>query len=402
MRFRTILSGALLVLLFFGNSHAQQTQQRLNESGWLLEVTYLKGAPPAYERVRLPGSKKPGDWFARFGRVAGWQLPADAQPIQAVRISNRLRQKDEIVRIRVSVIRGRQFMDVEETVATFDLRENEKVTVAELRSFGIEPFELRPLKTAPLSGNLPAVINKTESVEVLSIEPVVSDLPEYKLTLHNRSTKAIDALYVDILNGERQISSGMPQGLEGRSLIPAGEVAQVRLPLIVRAGATKGAYAPAVGSDQKFVIRSAVFADASTEGITEQEIQSGPGFHSVRFGEQLEMRRALPLFVAALQSTDAISADGISRLREHISAIDVEITDADLVNLQRRFPAQDAKVLREWVEFGVHFLRKEMLDQLARFETNAKDKDFRTWLINNNERYSNWLARLEPTAASLP
>jgi hypothetical protein len=400
MRSRTLLSSILPVLFLFTNSFGQQSPPRPNETGWLLEVTYLKGTPPSYERVRLPGSKMPGDWFARFGRVANWELPSSVQPVHAVRISNRLR--GEIVKIRVSVMRGKEYMDTEETVATYELRENEKVTVKPLLNFGVEPFEIRAFRIATLPATQPTAINKTNSVEIIAIEPVASDLPEYKLTLRNLSPKSIDALSVEVLNQGRQLTSGLPQGLEGRPLMLGGETTQVWLPLVVGAALTKDAYAPVVPTQQQFVIKSAIFADGTTEGVTEREIQSGPGFQSVKFGRRLEMQRALPLFAASLESTNAISSDGADRFRAQLEAVNVEVTDDELVDLQRRFPTRDAKALKGWVESGMHFTRKEMLDQLDRFQANAKGKDFRAWLIDNRERYSNWQARLEPTEAPQP
>lgn len=400
MRSSIFLSSILLIVFLFGNSLAQQTKLLPNQTGWLLEVTYLKGAPPAYERVRLPGSKMPGDWFARFGKVAGWQLPAGAQPISAVRISNRLK-KDETIRVRVSVLRGEKFMDMEETVESFNLRENEKVTVKSLVNFGVEPFEIKAIRTAPLPSDLPTSSNKTTSVEVVGIEPVASDMPEYKLTLHNLSTKTIEALRVEILDGQKWVR-GMPQGLEGKPLMLGGETVQVRLPLLVNAGGTEGTYAPAVTLQQHFVIKSIVFADGTDEGVTERDMETGAAFQGVKFGRRIELQRALPLFTAALESTNAISSDGASKLRAQLEQLNVEVTDAELVDLQQRFTSREAKLLKPPVEFGIHFMRKEMLDRLIRFETDAQRQDFRAWLIDNSERYANWLARLQATDAPQP
>jgi hypothetical protein len=47
-------------------------------------------------------------------------------------------------------------------------------------------------------------------------------------------------------------------------------------------------------------------------------------------------------------------------------------------------------------------MRKDMLDQLRRFETKPRGKDFKSWLIENRERYSQWLARLEAAELSQP
>lgn len=394
MHSRTFMSSAVLVAFLCGSALAQQLQRQPNQTGWLLEVKYMKGAPPAYERVRLPGTKMSGDWFGRFGKVAGWQLPQGAQPIQAVRVSNRLSLKEDKLRVRVSVLRGAKFMDTEETVGTYDLLENEKIVVDDLKKFGVEPFELRAFKTAPLPSSQPTVLNKTTSIEVISIESVPSDLPEYKLTLRNLSPKAIAAFCVDIVDGKRLLGSGMPQGWEGAPLMLVGETTQVRLPMAMSANPTDKTYSPAEISPQQFVIKSVVFADGTEEGLTEREFETGSGFISTRFGERVALQRALPLFAAAIESTDAVSSDGAVKFRAQLEAIDVTIGDAELGDLTRQFPAKELKTLKTSVEFGLHFMRKQMLEQLARFQRDAHHREFRTWLIENQARYSQWLARL--------
>ncbi|HEY8184816.1 MAG TPA: hypothetical protein VIF64_02040 [Pyrinomonadaceae bacterium] len=398
MRSRNFLISILLAVAFCGNTYAQRSQHS-NETGWLLEVTFLKGAPPAYERVRWPESQTPGDWFGRFGKVAGWQLPAGAQPIRAVRIVPHL--QGETVAVKVSVMRGEKFMDAEETVATYDLPENEKVTIELLKGFGVEPFEIRAFRSAPLLANPPASINKTISVEIVGIEPVASDMPEYKLTLRNLSQKTIDALRVEIVAGQRAVSSGMPQGLDGKPLMLAGETVQVRLLMRVTADRAGDAYAPVVPLQQQVVIKSVIFADGTTEGITERDMESGAGFQSVKFGRRIELQRALPLFAAALEPA-ATSSGGVKAFRLQLEALDVGISEAELGELQQRFPTRESRVLKPPVELGIHLMRKEMLDQLIRFESKPDEKDFRSWLIDARERYSRWLARLEAVDASQP
>src|SRR4030095_13755357 len=118
-----------------------------------------------------------------------WQLPAGAQPIQAVRIVPFL--DEEAVRITVSVLRGEKFHDTEDQVASYSVRENERVTLTALKDFGIEPFEIRVVRVAPQTSELPTIVNNTKSLEVIGIEPLISTFPLYKLTLHNLSHKNI-------------------------------------------------------------------------------------------------------------------------------------------------------------------------------------------------------------------
>jgi hypothetical protein len=57
-----------------------------------LEVTFYPGRKPAYESVPGPDSKPTGSWYALFGRIAGWQPPVGAQPIEAVRVISQIEE----------------------------------------------------------------------------------------------------------------------------------------------------------------------------------------------------------------------------------------------------------------------------------------------------------------------
>lgn len=398
MHLRTLLSGVLLLIFLCPNFPGQEVKQP-NESGWLLEVTYLKDAPPAYARVFLPGSLVLGGWFARFGHVPGWELPAGATPIRAVRISNRL--KNDRLRVRVSVLRGKRIMDTEETVVTFELLENQKIVVTELEKFGVEPFEIRAFKTAPLPGSQPGIRNEIKSIEVIGIEPVAGDLPRNKLTLRNLSTKSIDALRIDIFLGDRLRSTAARQGFEGRPLMLAGETIQVNLPMEVDAAGSAGAYAPALSPQQTYVINSATFVDGTSEGLIEDPF-SPTALQIIKAGRRIELQKTLPLFTAALDSPDDSSPEGVKKLRSQLKKITVPIADAEIANLQQRFPSHDAEFLRDGIEVGISLMREEMLNQLRHFENYPNGKDFRSWLIDNTARYSQWLERLEPAAACQP
>jgi hypothetical protein len=398
MHLRTLLSSVLLLGCLCAYSPEQELKQ-LNQTGWLLEITYLKNAPPAYHNVFLPGSLVSGGWFARFGHIPGWELPAGAAPIRAVRISNRLR--NDRVRVTVSVLRGKRIMDTEETVVTFELLENQKMVVTELEKFGVEPFEIRAFKTDPLPGSQPDISNEIKSIEVIGIEAVASDLPRNKLTLRNLSNKSIEALRIDIFQGDRLRITAQRQGLEGRLLVLAGDTVQVNVSMAVEAAGSAGAYAPALSAQQKYVIRSVIFSDGTAEGAIEDPY-SPAAFQIVSAGRRIELQKTLPLFTAALDSPDDSLTQGVKKLRSQLKKITVPIADAEIANLQQRFPSHDAEFLRDGVGVGISLMREEMLNQLRHFENNPNGKDFRSWLIDNTARYSQWLERLEPAAPPQP
>src|SRR5215831_6028273 len=55
-----------------------------------LEVSFYPGRKPAYETVPGPDSKPSGAWFGLFARIASWQAPAGAPPVEAVRVVSRV------------------------------------------------------------------------------------------------------------------------------------------------------------------------------------------------------------------------------------------------------------------------------------------------------------------------
>jgi hypothetical protein len=234
---RLIIAIVVTVCVFTG-TRAQPAQRPSTLTGIALEVTYLAGQAPTYQTVPWASAPRGWVWYGRFGRVAGWQLPAGAQPIQAVRIVPFL--DEEAVRITVSVLRGEKFHDTEDQVASYSVRENERVTLTALKDFGIEPFEIRVVRVAPQTSELPTIVNNTKSLEVIGIEPLISTFPLYKLTLHNLSNKNISALRINVALEGRTRQSGMPQGDYGEPLIKAGVYRELKQRLPTTAQATPG------------------------------------------------------------------------------------------------------------------------------------------------------------------
>jgi hypothetical protein len=157
-----------------------------------------------------------------------------------------------------------------------------------------------------------------------------------------------------------------------------------------------------VPGEQKFIINLALFADGTSEGFAERTLPSGAGFQSVKFGRRLALQRALPLFTAALEASDIASPAAIRRFQSALEGNNVGIAESDLAQLQQRFPTDDATALRPGVEIGIHVMRKQILDELMRIQLRQRGSAFRSWLVENKERYTNWLTRLETGASTQP
>jgi hypothetical protein len=257
--------------------------------------------------------------------------------------------------------------------------------VEALSKFGVEPFEIKVVRVAPQTAELPVLVNKTNAVQIVGIEPIVSTFPVYALKLHNLSEKNICALYMKTIADGRPMTS-MPQGKDGEPLIKARDSGELKQPLITLAQSELEGYAPASPSSQQIVIASAVFEDGSYEG----EVESAAMYRSMEAGRMMELKRIVPVLEEAL-STHASLED----LRTRITMLSYGVDDAEVATLAEAFPQIDQRKLRASTEVTIHVVRKDLLDELKRLQqSEASAIGFQAWLQRTKDRYSNWLSRL--------
>src|SRR4051794_25340739 len=131
-----VLTISLAALLFFNGQTAFSQQYQSSPTDWVLEISFLRGRPPAYETVPPQDAKLRGAWFALFGHLASWQPPAGFLPVQAVNVISR--QEGDAIRVVVSVFVGAKNFEKEEPVGTYFIHEDEKVVADRLTQFGVE------------------------------------------------------------------------------------------------------------------------------------------------------------------------------------------------------------------------------------------------------------------------
>lgn len=385
MSLRTSLAATLLLISWWNNAPAQDKVVPPANTGLVLEMAFIKSAPPAYQTVYSSDSANPGNLSFRFGRVAGWQLPPGTQPVGLVRVLPVLRDKAVIV--RVSVLRGKH-MESEEAVGTYTLGENEKVLVEAAKNFGVEPFEIKVIRLSSLPTNLPAVENKLPSLDVVGVEQVVSSLPFIKITFRNLSEKSIEAVYFEVLQGDRLIGRSMPQGKEGYPLMLHGDAYEWSIPLGTRSDGIAGNYLPAVIKDQRVVITGIFFSDGTSEGAPNTDL-----LKRLRHGRKIELRRILPLFENALAQSDSDLSDGPAKLRLQVEALNYKLTADEQEELNKTLTVKEQA--SNLVENSSYIIKKDLLDFLKHFPAVMDGKLFRTWLVRAKDHYSNWLVRLE-------
>jgi hypothetical protein len=380
-----IILAIVFTLSFFEYSSAQSQPARPSATGLAVEVTYFEGRGPAYEPVRrtkLPRGE--GSWFGLFGRVKEWQLPTGAQPVSAVRVVPYL--DGDTVKVTVSVLRGEKFLDVEDIVGTYTVRENEGIAIDSLRDFGVEPFKLKLIRVAPQTPEVPTVLNKTRSLEVVGIEPIVATLPRYKLTLHNLSEKNVSAIRINTMRDGNLSLSGMPQGEEGKPLVEAGSFKELNEMMVTRAETTAAGYSPAAPRGQQIVLATLVFEDGSYEGDPEPAAT----YRGHTIGNRAELKRIVGLLEDALASSSSIE-----KVRTQLSNLSYDFDQSDMAVLASAFPEIDRNKLQTHIDVAMHLLRKEVFDNLDRFQPGPGSADFRVYLQTMKDRYAGWLLRLD-------
>lgn len=361
-----------------------------------LEVTYYPGQKPAYETVPGPNAKPSGAWFGSFGRIKSWQPPADAPEVEAVRVISRV--EEDGVRVSVSTLSGRKALENEQPIATYLIHETEKITVKELRRFGIEPFEIRLLRVNPAIAPVPPVVLKgVDSVLVLNAMAKETTLPSFRVILRNQSSKNIVGLGVDVVaDGKLQLTS-KPRGIDGQPLIPGGKEYWLTVAAPNRAQSTPGGYEPRVPAGMEIQIKAAVFDDGTYEGDAETAI----AVRGYLAGEKMELPKVISLLGNALNSPGTNVSEALKDLETQVSAVGSDADPQIVQTLTSEFPkagAAASSAIKQTMEFSATTIKSNLLKEIHQLQDNEPQRLnadlYRTWLTRSRERYEKWLARL--------
>jgi hypothetical protein len=360
-----------------------------------LEVTYYPGRTPAYETVPGADSKPSGAWFGLFARTASSQAPAGAQPPEAVRVISRV--EGDAVRVTVSILSGSKAWEKEQPVGSYLIRETEKISIDELKPFGIEPFQIKLVRVNPNVPAVPPVILKgVASVVVINSMPKETTLPSYRIILRNQSNKNIVALGVEVVAAGTLQVTAKPRGIDGQPLIPAGKEYWLTVAAPNRAQPTPGGYVPTSPTDQQIVIKAAVFEDGTYEGDAETALV----VRGYQAGEKMVLPKLIPLLESALNSSLADLPGALKNLESQVTPV---ATDADpqiVRTLTSAFPqAGDAgREIKETMEFSGTTIKTTLLKEIHTLQNEEAQRAtadlYRTWLTKTRERYEKWLSRL--------
>ena len=361
-----------------------------------LEVTFYQGRKPAYETVPGPDSKPSGAWFGLFGRIASWQPPAGAEPIEAVRVISRV--EGDAVRVIVSTLSGSKALENEQRVGTYLIRETEKISIDDLKQFGIEPFQIKLVRVNPNIPPVPPVILKgVESVVVLNSMAKETTLPSYRIILRNQSNKNIVGLGVDVVAGGRVQITSKPRGIDGHSLIAVDKEYWLTVSAPNRAQPTPGGYVPTSPTDQQILIKGAVFDDGTYEG----DAEVAAAVRGYRAGEKMVLPRLIPLLENALNSSNTNLTEALRNLESQVSSVGSDADPQIVQTLASEFPQASnarSKDIKETMEVSATTIKSNLLKEIRTLENEGApslNADlYRTWLTKTRERYEKWLSRL--------
>ena len=392
---RLCLFAFVLVLISIcgGPLHAQETPPPPNRLA--LEVTFYPARKPTYQPVPAADAKSQWTWYAMLKHIESWQPPAEGHMIRAVKLVPRV--EGDAARIIVLVMWGEVALDGEKQIASYLIRENESVEVAELRDFGIEPFGIKLVRLSPNLAPVPSVfLEKVPSLVLVNAVSVDATLAFYRMTLSNQSNKDIVGLAVDVMTGNKMEITGRPRERFGQALIPAGKTYELSVRAPVRAEGTPGGFVPGAVGNHEVFIRSIVFADGSSEG----EPDSAAQLRSFREGEKLVLPGLIAGLDKAIKSEPVDTHRMLIELEDELDDLNTSIDTGSLQRLTAEFPQikDGGRRIKTSVEIAAIHTKDDLIKGIHKLDTDAAEhpdsKTTREWLLKTRELYTQWLSRL--------
>ncbi len=360
--------------------------QKIEPSGLVLEVTFADGIFPHPAQIDVHKDKSHGAWFAKFPKTLEAKSIEKSETVRAINFVTNI-EKDK-VNVKVSVFKGEKFFDKEELVALYSLGVGDEVIINKLEQFGVQPIKITLVKIAPTVSILPTIVNKTESLQVVGLEPNYSTLPSYKVKIFNNSAKAVKGIHIRTKIGDRTLISTTPRNRDGEDLIKAGESFEKIIPNNYKQTSVSKNQNLEVQPEQIFEIITAVFEDGSYEGDARQAMD----ILSFYQGEEIHLKRSIPILYELLGEAD------LDKISTNLSALKIIVDDSDLEKLFDKFPNLLNKNKPRPglpVEISTRGNKKRLIDEFNEVKATAKSSsDIKNWLKTTIERYENWLTRI--------
>jgi hypothetical protein len=391
MKMRAVLALAFALNLCLAlpahDAAAQQPQSQRAPDKLVVQIEYFKGAPPAYESV--PGTA----WYARFGRTPAADTRAPADTVLAVDVTTRA--DGGRVEIKVGVHVGAQHFDRLDAVGTYRASVGEDVTAGDLERFGVAPFRMKVLRIGETSNAAPVVVNRTQSIEAAVTDFKPEPLPRATVTLRNLSSKRVRAVELRlVVDGRESVSSFLAER-EGKMLIEPGATFDKKVG-VTKGRATQTDFTPQ--TVESVVVSSAVFDDYTYEG----DAHTAARKRAMDEGERAQLPRLVSLIREAHSArASASTPEAVRSFKAKLSALDDDAPARSVDAIMKAYTELkpgDRELVEAAMSVAMHAARRELLDDLARFEEayarSPAENDFDAWLKSRQARFGLWLSRL--------
>lgn len=297
-------------------------------------------------------------WYAGFQLVPGFKLPAGVLPVEAVKFYTR--EDNGAVKLKVTILRGKN-IEFEDYVAEYTVG-LDKIAIRELANFGVVPFEVSLVRSPSTAAYLPKINNSTKSL-IVSVEPVVSNMPAYKIRVLNSSAKPVAGFsYNTWLEGSRRYT-GMPQQFDGTPLITPGSSYEKVFPYALKTTTQSTGEVPQPIEGLQLNVVAVIFVDGTYEG---DRIEAAR-FRGYKIGEKIQLSRILEVLHSKSAASWETLAPKVDQLTYRISAADVGplltefqgLPDAEVENLRS---AAEVSANRIEKDFAVTFGTGKQID----------------------------------------
>ena len=261
-------------------------------------------------------------------------------------------------------------------VATVRLNGSEPRRIEELEAFGVDPIVLS-LGDFPTRALVQPTVTSVSPLLDASVELTQQDLPVYKVTLRNRSGRAVIALTYQTFRGETATISGRRKTNRSTPVVDAaGE----------HIFTTQAGGGPTPGFD-RFEVTAVLWDNGTVEG--DPWLKSSE--EALAFGQIQQLRRVLDILRAARPGDSTFTPTGLAQVRAAIESLPVALDAAE--SASTAFSESGRQL---WVESGqqqVIVAVRQDLDDYVRAHPERDPAATLAWVATARVKYSAWLER---------
>jgi len=368
---------------------AFQNRETLPVSGFAIQIT-RQGGHSFHLLLAKAESKNQGSFTLPPGEIVK-RADKDSEQVSEVLITASF--EGNAWKIKVSVVKGEFYDKGQQDLATYLVREGEKVTVKEMEQFGVRPFDVAVVRVNDAAASQPEVRNRTESIVVTKVEATLVPTP-YRISLRNLSHKSVLALELNTYSGEQMLFLKWPQGTWEHPLIEPGGTHEEDLWSAGRGQATSYGYVPEQSTSIE--VSTVVFTDGTYEG--EPYLAAVTKAQTV--GSKTQLRRVLQLPQSVKESTAGFDENPLTGLKKSVSLLSEDFEPNQLKELQAEFPTLDevlCKNLANFMRAGLHSVKAMLLKEIETFEKKDQPQSsilINEWISKTQEKYERWLSAL--------